>query len=181
MAAPRKLNSSLDKPAIVSSDGACEGVNFEDVTIGGVLIEEGGHRRSYFGFKVPRRLVSAWQARGNTQTIGQAVILPVLLAKSVWRKRLAGRRVPHSIGNESARIALVKGTSASPASAILLDAFWQLEAELVAASWFARVPSDSNVADPASRLDFNAPELAGAERVDVSIEAAALEQSRWEA
>ena len=169
----------MDRPALVFTDGACEGHDFEDVTVGGVLVEEPGHPREYFGFKVPQELVAAWQQGGTKQTIGQAELLPVLVAKLVWSDRLRGRRALHFIDNESARLALIKGASPSQASASIIDAFWHNEAKIASASWFERVPSASNVSDAASRLEFGAPELAAAVRVEAAWAAEGVSGARW--
>ena len=179
IAAPRTLDSRLDRPALVFTDGACEGQNFEQVTVGGVLVEEHGYKREYFGFKVPPALVAAWQQNGTRQTIGQAELLPVLVAKLVWSRRLQGRRTLHFIDNESARLALIKGASPSAASASIIDAFWHNEARIAAASWFERVPSASNISDSASRLDFAAPELAGAVPIEAMWAAEGVAGALW--
>ena len=71
-----------------------------------------------------------------------------------WRSLLKGRQVLWFCDNEAARSAVVR--SYSP----LLDSMQivrQCAFEDVAAqttNWYARVPSKSNLADAASRLDF---------------------------
>ena len=89
------------------------------------------------------------------QLVGQAELLPVVLAQELWGDRFRGRRVLIFVDNDAARHALIKGASPSGPSALMVDAFWTREAELEAFSWVERVPSPSNPADAPSRLQFS--------------------------
>ena len=66
-----------------------------------------------------------------------------------------GKRVIHFIDNEAARLGLVKAYSpVLPSLNIIMDTLaWDYRHECE--SWFARVPSKSNIADGPSRLDFD--------------------------
>ena len=66
------------------------------------------------------------------------------------------------VDNDSARHALIKGGSPSPASAQLVGLFWTVEAHLRSFAWIERVASSSNIADGSSRLDFAAVRSLGA-------------------
>ena len=95
------------------------------------------------------------QERGaRRQLVGQAEILPVVLAQELWGRRFRDRRVLIFIDNDAARHALIRGGSPSGPSALMVDAFWTAEAELGAFSWIERVPSASIPADAPSRLQF---------------------------
>ena len=65
--------------------------------------------------------------------------------------RLKGRRVIYWIDNESARFALIKGTSGVDSMNILSSVFHAADLERPSISWFERVPSQSNPADGPSR------------------------------
>ena len=56
--------------------------------------------------------------------------------------------------NDSAKFALIRGDSPSPASRELLSAAAALDAKAPVPVWYARCPSASSVADAPSRLDF---------------------------
>ena len=75
------------------------------------------------------------------QIVGQSELLPCIAAKTVWRRRLRGRRVVLYVDNEAARFGLIKGTSPTKDSAWLLDEFWRREAEAETNTWVERVPS----------------------------------------
>ena len=89
------------------------------------------------------------------QLIGQAELLPAVVAQRTWSQRWAGRRVLLFMDNDSARHALIRGGSTSTASAHLVGLFWREETLLRAYSWIERVPTASNVADGPSRLDYD--------------------------
>ncbi len=86
--------------------------------------------------------------------MGQAELLPVLCAKSTWPEVFFHTRVLNFVDNDAARFGLIKGFSPTLASARLLNANSEWDARLQSRSWVERVPSASNIGDPASRLDF---------------------------
>ena len=87
--------------------------------------------------------------------VGQAELYPVLLARMQWKRFLRGRRVIVFIDNDSARQAFVKGSSPILQSAEIVAEANLIEVELQSRTWFSRVPTLSNVADSASRLQFD--------------------------
>ena len=105
----------------------------------------------------------------RTQLIGQAELLPVLLAQEVWRDRWRDRRVLLFVDNDSARHALIRGTSPAGASAAIVGRFWESEASYGAYTWIERVPSVSNPADAPSRLEFGPALKLGAHIVPAEV------------
>ena len=89
-----------------------------------------------------------WKQRGLHQVIGQAEILPYVLARILWRSRMKDRHLLAFIDNDSAQFALIRGDSLSPASRDLLSAVTSLDAKAFVPVWYAQCPSASNVADP---------------------------------
>ena len=78
---------------------------------------------------------------------------------------MRGRQVLQFIDNNSAKDALIRGWSAHPASEGIVRAVWEQEMELQTATWYERVPSDSNPADEPSRGALASLEASGARRV----------------
>ena len=149
---PRVIgHRSKDPPVIIYTDGACE----EDVvTIGGVIFPPGGSRPEQFGLRVPERVWSLWKRKPDQkQVIGQAEIMPVIVAKLTWSKYLQGRRVIIFIDNEAARIGLVRSYSPSLPSLRIISASIECDLKLNCMSWYARVPTCANCADAPSRLE----------------------------
>lgn len=105
-----------------------------------------------FGSLGPCKLVKLWKSEGKVQTIGQAEILPVVLARICFEAELKHRRVFYYIDNDSARMALIRGSSNSFISMKLIDFMIRQECATQSWPWFSRVPSHSNPGDGPSRM-----------------------------
>ena len=150
-AGPRIVESiTCENPVLVFTDGACES---SGTTVGGVVFIQ-GMRPQVFGGKLSAGAVATLTSKaGQRQIIGQAEILPVLIAKRIWSKLIKNKRVIYFIDNDSARAALVKGYSPILSSLGLIMECAKLDAWGRSSSWYARVPSKSNIADAPSRMD----------------------------
>ena len=89
---------------------------------------------------------------GQKQVIGQAEILPILVAKLTWQNKLAHRRVLFFIDNESAKIALIRAYSPvlSSLRLVMESAAWDYHQQC--GSWYSRVPTVCNIAEDPSRM-----------------------------
>ena len=156
-------------PVVIFTDGACKGEGFKDVTVGGVMFAPSG-RCEAFEMRVPEQVARRWPSGKAGQSIGQAELYPVAVAKATWRQYIEGRQVIYFIDNDSARFALIRHYSPHEASA---DIIWQaaaMDIEARSSSWYARVASASNVADAPSRLRIEEVVRAfGAEKVETVI------------
>ncbi len=97
--------------------------------------------------------------------IGQAELLPVLVAFKGWADRLRDRRVLVFIDKDAARFGLVACTARSDASLNLIIATAALVGELRAWPWYGRVPTRSNPADAPSRLEVESLHADGYRRL----------------
>ena len=89
---------------------------------------------------------------GLTQVIGQAELYPLLIAKLTWREKIKGKRVMFFVDNESARLAMVKAYSpVIPSLKIIMESM-HFDYEENCSSWYARVPTSSNIGDAPSRM-----------------------------
>ena len=178
---PRLLVTPLPKPVIVFIDGACDPGHdgLPNVSIGACLFKPGLSGPLYFGCSVGRALVQQWAVSSDSQVIGQAELLPVLISVHTWAEHLRGLPCIIFVDNDSARHGLVSGYSPLLKSAALIAAVLVQLARLGAFPWFARVPSCSNIADAPSRLEFGPlSRWAGSELVEPSF-AGASGQSLW--
>ena len=138
-------------PVLIFTDGACEDAG---TSIGGVLVCPSG-KTQCFGTEVPRSVVESWKQRvEQSQVIGQAELLPVLVARWTWAEDIKNRRVVYFIDNESARLALVKAYSPVLASLNIVLASLKWDQEFDSQAWYARVPTFSNIADGPSRFEY---------------------------
>ena len=122
--------------------------------VGGVLFPKESDRPFFFCGSLPRELVELWMSSGSKQIIGQAEMLPVVLAKRVWKGMLKEGRNLFFINNESAGECFVRNASPNVFSraVILLSEIEDLR--LGGLNWYARVPTSANWADGPSRNDF---------------------------
>ena len=120
--------------------------------MGGIIFVP-GRRPEFFGARLTEQARLALTSRvGQRQVIGQAEILPVLVAKVIWEPYLRNRKALFFIDNDSARLALVRGYSPVLASLDLIMRGARLDAFSRSSAWYSRVPTKSNIADSPSRM-----------------------------
>ena len=151
---PRAIQAwSSCPPILMFTDGAVED-NADLVTHGAVLIDPWKRQSFFFGDHVPKPFVETWRRSGKRQVIAQAELFPILVAKASWGSHLFGRSVLWFLDNESARAALIRNFSPVLDNFHLLQLNAKMDIRIQARQWYNRVPSKSNPADEASRLDF---------------------------
>ena len=138
---------------VVFTDGACEGAEGQKKGgIGGVLIDPQGRVEAFFGGEVPNGIMSLFLAKSRN-LIYELEVLPVLISIWMWGDRLTRSQVCWYLDNEASCSAFIKGQGATHLAASMVGAFTEDEMRLQVNSWFARVPSLSNLADSPSRLE----------------------------
>ena len=152
---PRLIPMPGGRPVVIFTDGACEPKPGGGLlaTCGAVLVV-GGICREFFGIKIPVEFVSEWTTTGHKQVVGQAELLPILIARRMWKRHLVGQKTLIFIDNDAAREGAVKGYSPSDFSRHIIQAISHEETLLPCWPWFARVASCANIADGPSRLKF---------------------------
>ena len=149
-AGPRLVEPiSAMPPIIIFTDGACEATGS---SIGGIIFIPGRRPEAFGALLTDSAVKSLTSKLGQTQVIGQAELLPVLVAKTVWRRYLSNRKVIYFIDNDSARLALVRAYSPVLTSLSIIMKCAHQDALSRSSSWYARVPSKSNIADGPSRM-----------------------------
>ena len=156
---PRELPCSHEqRPVLVFTDGASEG----DLNIvGGLLFADGNFR--YFSCHVPPSLVNTWKA-SSKHVIAMVELYAVVVARFTWSRFLSGRKAIAFVDNESAKEALVKGSSFNAHFRALLLQLEVAEKDVRSWLWISRVPSHSNPSDGPSRGDNSFAESLGAIR-----------------
>ena len=84
-------------------------------------------------------------------------------------------RVIYFIDNDGVKEAVVKGTTDSLACKKILRECMVQDSKNHSMSWYARIPSPSNIADGPSRLDFSQVE----EAFDVKMIEPVLDYEKW--
>ena len=166
-APPRKVfASNAVPPILIFTDGAAEGADFKNVSMGALLIDVSNGECEYWGSAVEPALVLEWQSTGHLQTIGQAELLPLLVSRRHWRQRCHLRKLLLFCDNSAAADGAIRGFSPSAASNDILRHLALEEVESQTFSWMSRVPTLSNPADGPSRGVFDFAEgIKGARRV----------------
>ena len=80
-------------------------------------------------------------------------LLPIYIALHVWGKRVHSTHLVCYLDNDAARAALCKGYGSTELAQRIVGCAMQLESRFKTKSWYARVPSHSNISDGPSRLD----------------------------
>eukprot|EP00435_Cladocopium_sp_Y103_P046836 s740_g13.t1 len=106
------------------------------------------------------------------QIIFETETLAAVVACFLWKEKMVNKRCLLFVDNEGAKFSLLKGIPDNITVDLLSEIFAELEAELHANVWPARVPSKSNIADPPSRGDIDNPFFHGA--FDVSVAACGI-------
>ena len=154
----------------IFTDGAYEPNAKTPGTIGGLLVDETGRSLEYFGLALPPSLLEQFLSFSD-HPIYELELLPVLVAIKIWAQRLYKSHVVFYLDNNAAHSALVRADGATPVAAGIVNEFVKFEKLLHLLPWFGRVPSYSNPADDASRLNFQVPWLTSATPVQVVLPA----------
>ena len=146
---PRALCRSLGTCWFVFTDASFSS-DFEG-GLGGVLVSPTGSVCSWFSLMLCEADVLPLLPREAATGIGELETLAVLLGFRFWCKHLKGAECVAYIDNEGARYALMKGCSRSMQITRLCHLFATACEADTTITWFARVPSASNIADHPSR------------------------------
>jgi hypothetical protein len=153
VAPPLAITPSCLQSWIVFTDGACEGMeNHKQGGVGGVLVNPLGQVVSFFGGVVPEDIMQCLLQKSKNP-IYELEVLPVLISIWLWEGKINLSQVCWYLDNEASRSAFIKGQGATLLAAYMVEAFTAEEMRLQLKSWFARVPSLSNLADSPSRLE----------------------------
>jgi hypothetical protein len=134
------------------------------------MIDPADDAREYFGEPIPDSLVAQWKSGGHTKIIAQAELLPILISKQIWAERLKNRRCIIFVDNEGAKFSCIRMSSDEENSTKILLQMSKEELVNQSWAWYTRVPTFSNPADPASRLEHDVMvSVFGARRIEVAL------------
>ena len=121
----------LPSPWLLCSDGACElaRTGFSGISVGAILLSPGGVAQ-FFGLEVPRWFMDEIGLAGQMQVVGQAELLPILLARNTWRTNLRNAALISFVDNDAASHAVVSGSSPSLASSRIISELACMDSKL---------------------------------------------------
>ena len=154
---PRQISPKfVGPPLLLFSDGACEYMQESRlVTCGAFLFDPRDGAQLFFGLRVNPSLEAEWAKSGRKQLVTEAELLPQLIARRLWSKRLAASNIISFLDSEPSKFCCIKGFSDSPTCEDIVRAIQSEEQILRPWTWYSRVASYSNPSDAASRLDFS--------------------------
>ena len=171
---PASIPRCVGQTWFLFGDGAYEPLSANAATIGAVLVDPCGRVCSFFGEALDDECQSV-STGSSSHPIYELEILPVVLGVACW-KLISGKQLVCCIDNSAAQAAFIGATGATDLASVLLEAYVDLECQCCFFPWFGRVPSHSNISDPASRLEMNHPLLPESLRVTVDV---ALHLGSW--
>lgn len=91
---PKEIVLKDDRcPVVIFIDGSFEPGDDNDVAMVGGVMLDGQEEPQVFGCHVPKVLLDGWKSSGKEHLIGQVELYAVAVARCLWRKELANRRV----------------------------------------------------------------------------------------
>jgi ribonuclease HI len=151
---------------LIFTDGACEGDAGKSGSVGGVLVGPNGQVLEHFSSEVPTSYMNLL-LENSENPIYELELLPVHIALLLWSHRLRSSHVVMYLDNDAARAALCKGYGATDAAQGIVQKVMERECCCELKTWFARVPTHSNIADGPSRLQCHEVELLGSRKLEV--------------
>ena len=133
------------------------------------MITPHGECIAYFSSVVPAAVMDKLMVNSKNP-IHELEVMPVLISLLLWADFVKCAPLVHYIDNESSRMALIKGYGETSHAAKLIKAYVNLEREHQVKTWFAHVPSHSNVGDGPSRDDISPVTKLGAVRTNLDWE-----------
>ena len=167
---PVTINCATTKTWTIYTDGAFEPDGEIRASVGAVLVNPDGLVVECFGLKLPDSLTSEFE-KDSQHPIYELEIFPILLALRVWQSHLLNAQIVFYLDNDAARSGMIRAEGSTRLAQSLISEFVKLEKQLKVFPWFARVPTASNPADDASRLNFNTPWLVGVPKPDIVLPA----------
>ena len=154
---------------LVFTDGACEGDSLRTGSIGGVLIGADGRCLQHFSCVVPEVFMQKALEK-SANPIYELELLPIYISLVLWGSRLRATHLVCYLDNDAARAALCKGYGSTDLARRIVACTMESECRHKLKSWFARVPTHSNISDGPSRLDCREVERLGSKFIEIDWE-----------
>jgi len=161
-----RITTTMLDNYLIFTDGACEGDTEKTGSVGGVLVGPNGQVLEHFSSKVPINYMNSL-LEDSENPIYELELLPIHIALLLWSHRLRSSHVVMYLDNDAARAAMCKGYGATVAAQRIVQKVMEQECSCELKTWFARVPTHSNIADGPSRLQCREIELLGSKELKV--------------
>eukprot|EP00435_Cladocopium_sp_Y103_P021735 s916_g5.t1 len=119
--------------------------------IGGVLIDHHGTVKAWFGAPASRAFCESFMEVTQEQAIGELESFAVLVAFHLCGPELKRKHVVVFLDNEGCRYLILKGYASNANLQDIVHGIARLELQWCMLPWYARVPTECNLADYPSR------------------------------
>ena len=146
----RSVDTSSDQVYFLFTD-ACFASEDGEGGLGAVLFNPAGTVEKWFGCKVQRDVCNSISSEGQKQIIGELETLAVLVALQLWGPELKSKHLMTFIDNEGCRYLILRGRAENKNLSKLVHQIARSEEDSSLFIWYARVPTECNIADAPSR------------------------------
>ena len=149
-AGPKRVSKSSAEEWFVFTDAAYE---VEQLTggLGAVLVSSDAACRCWFGLKLTTEHCELFGAKNKGTIIYELELLAACLSMELWKSFLVDAFPVLYVDNDSVRHALVRGIASGAVANVVLQRHLKIEVKNSTSVWFARVPTEANIADWPSR------------------------------
>ena len=123
---PITISTAQTQTWFIFTDGAYEPSASEPGTIGGLLVDQWGHSREYFGLAIPQTLLAQFMEESD-HPIYELELLPVVVAIRLWSQLLLRTHTVFYLDNTAAHSALVRADGATKAAKTMVLEFVRYE------------------------------------------------------
>ena len=150
------------EPRLVSIGTVKEWMVFTDASysreqqssgLGGVLIAADGNCNAWFSLKLERDHCLLLGCDHKETIIYELELLAACIALSLWAGTLASSYPVHYGDNDGVRYTLIRGSAVGPVAQAIVRCHLEIEVRFNSNIWFARVPTEANIADIPSRFE----------------------------
>ena len=149
-APPRIVDVNSKSVLYVFTDAAFESEG-KSGGLGAVLLSSSGEVVHWAGQMLNAEFIARIMVEDQKQVIGELETLAVLAAIHLWESYLTAKHVVFFIDNEASRFCILKGYSKNDVISKMVHSLASHEERVGCFTWFARVPSEANIADAPSR------------------------------
>ena len=114
-----------------------------------------GECAGWFSLVLDAQTCATFGSTDKETIIYELELLGACVALDVWADVLASAYPVHYGDNDSVRFALIRGTALGPIAESIMNLHLHIEVQYNSNIWFARVPTEANIADIPSRFEHH--------------------------
>jgi hypothetical protein len=150
-AGPKKVDATTVKEWSIFADASFDGQSGTG-GLGGVLVDSHGDCCAWFSVCLNKDVCNILGATNKETIIYELEMLASCLAMDLWASCLASAYPVLYGDNDSVRFALIRGTGLGVVANTIMQQHLETEVNFNTNVWFARVPTEANIADIPSRF-----------------------------